>query len=158
MRKKLPLMISFMLGIFTGASVVGNIINNELVDRQKSENRYFAKMILLKQWLTMRQSGKSVEDYLKYNNYHTIAIYGMGFLGECLLNELWNSGIEVKYAIDRNADNIASDIEIKKTDDFLPDVDAVIVTALYGYADIKRELKKIVRCPVISLEELVRFK
>ena len=40
------------------------------------------------------------------NVYKEIAIYGMSYLGERLADELAGSDITVKYAIDRNADNI----------------------------------------------------
>lgn len=157
MRKKLILITSFATGVIIGASVIGNAINGELVNRQNSENRYFVNMILLKKWLLRQQIEKGLEGYFIHNNYHEIAIYGMGHLGECLLNELRNSNIKVKYAIDKNANNILSEIDIKKSGDYLPAVDAVIVTPVYYYADIKKELEKVIRCPIISLEEVIYF-
>lgn len=157
MKKLFLLTISFLAGTIIGSSAVGEIINNELTERIRSENRYFVNMMLLKKWMLSQQTGKNLKNYFKYNNYHEIAIYGMGHLGECLLNELRTSDIKVKYAIDKNAGNILSEMDIKKIDDFLPDVDVIIVTAVYYYADIKRELEKVVKCPIISLEEVIYF-
>lgn len=155
MKKILAVICSFTLGLIMGGTIVGNTINNELISRQKSENRYFINMTLLKKWLMRQQAGKDLISFFIQNNYHEIAIYGMGHLGECLLSALKRSDIKVKYAIDRNADNILSEIDIKKCDSYLPAVDAVIVTAVCHYADIKKELEKVIQCPIISLEEVL---
>lgn len=94
-------------------------------------------------------------DFFEDNGYKSIAIYGMSYLGERLMDELKDSGIEVRYAIDRNAENIYAGVEVKKPEDDLEEVDAVIVTAVFFFDEIEEQLEKILDCPIISLEDIV---
>ena len=41
-----------------------------------------------------------------------VAIYGMGEMGKLLKKELQLDGVKVLYAIDRNAENIKTDIPV----------------------------------------------
>ena len=79
----------------------------------------------------------------------------MSYLGERLLDELKDTGIVVRYGIDKNAQNIYADVEIKSLDDELPEVDAIVVTAVYFFDEIEEELSKRVEYPIISLEDVV---
>lgn len=106
-------------------------------------------------WMDIRNEGKTVADYLKENGYRSVAIYGMHYIGENLLEELRDHQIEVKYAIDRNADNITSDVDVFHPEDDLPDADAVIVTAFYYFDEIQDRLQGRVSCPVLSFEDII---
>ena len=112
-------------------------------------------MLVMNQWLIDKQEGKSLVDFFEDNGYKSIAIYGMSYLGERLMDELKDSSIEVRYAIDRNAENIYAGVEVKKPEDDLEEVDAVIVTAVFFFDEIEEQLEKILDCPIISLEDIV---
>ena len=90
------------------------------------------------QWLRIRQEGKTLVDFFEKNDYKTVAIYGMKELGERLYDELENSGITVKYIIDKNADTIYADVDVLTPDDELEPVDVVVVTAIYYLMRLKR--------------------
>ena len=79
----------------------------------------------------------------------------MSYVGETLLNELKNSTVEVSYAIDKNASNLCSEIDIFMPDADLRPVDAIVVTAVYFYDEIKADLVKRFKCPVISLKDII---
>ena len=70
-----------------------------------------------------------------------------------LYEELKNSNIVVKYVIDKRM--IETDIEVVTIDDDFKEVDIIIVTAIYEYNEIVKELKKKTKSPVISLEQVV---
>lgn len=110
---------------------------------------------LLIQWLVLKRDGKNLAEYFKYNGYDNIAIYGMRELGEQLLLELLKTDIHVKYIIDKNAEEIVCDLPKFKPEDMLPQVDAIIVTAIYYYPDIQETLEQKVKCPIISLEDVI---
>ena len=93
--------------------------------------------------------------YLLKNGYNNIAIYGMSYVGETLLNELTGSEIDVKYAIDKKANEMYSDIELFSPDDKLKEVDAVIVTAITFYEEIEEMLAEKMDCPILSLENIL---
>lgn len=98
---------------------------------------------------------KKLECYFEEKGYKKIAVYGMSYVGVTLVEELKNTKIEVVYGIDKNADNIASIIDIITLKDEMKEVDAIVVTAIVFYEDIKRQLREKANCPVISLEDIL---
>lgn len=93
--------------------------------------------------------------YFKRKDYKKIAIYGMHYMGMSLLNELKNSGIEVAYGIDRNADHIFADCKVITPDEEFEDVDAIVVTPVFYFESIEEELSQKVSYPIVSLEEVL---
>ena len=87
--------------------------------------------------------------------FRSVAIYGMKELGERLYDELENSGIEVCYIIDKNADSIYADVDVITPDDDLKPVDVIVVTAIYYFDEIEEMLSEKVDYPVISLEDIL---
>lgn len=76
-------------------------------------------------------------------------------LGERLEAELNGSDIHVRYVIDQNADNINTKLPKYTVSDDLPEVDAIVVTAVYYYQEIEETLSRKVDYQVISLEDVV---
>ncbi len=99
-----------------------------------------ALFMLMNRWVKVKQENKSIAEYLLKMGIKNIAIYGMSYVGEALLNELVDSEVNVKYAIDKKADEMYSDIELLSPDDKLKEVDAVIVTAITFYEEIEEML------------------
>lgn len=110
---------------------------------------------LLIQWLTLKRDGESLAEYFRYNGYSTIAVYGMRELGEQLVAELKGTDIQVKYIVDQNATNIPSDLPKYTPEDRLPEVDVLVVTAIYYFQDIQEMMEAKISCPIISLEDVV---
>ena len=94
-------------------------------------------------------------EYFTKHNYKTVAIYGMKELGERLVDELRDSDIKVCYAIDKNADQIYSDVDIVTPDDNLEPVDVIVVTAIFYFDEIYDMLSEKVDYPIVSLEDLL---
>ena len=82
-------------------------------------------------------------------------IYGMNYVGETLLSELANTNIQVKYAIDKNADNIYADVDILSPEDDFDNVDVVIVTPITFFDEIEETLSEKLDCPIISMEDIL---
>ncbi len=110
---------------------------------------------LYDQWFATKQEGKSVADYLKNEGIKTVAIYGMSFMGQRLYEELKNSGIEVKYGIDKNGDKICTDIDVVSPEYDLEAVDVIIVTAFCFFDEIEGFLMEKTDSRILSLEDLV---
>lgn len=125
----------------------------DLVEEQMKKLQCFQN--LLEQWLSLKQDGKNLKEYFEFNGYHTVAIYGMTGLGRCLLEELRGTDIEVKYVVDRNADNIEVSFPKFKPEDKLEKVDAMVITAIYYYQGIVEDMEKKVDFPLVSLEDVV---
>ena len=65
------------------------------------------------------------------------------------------SGIEVKYAIDKNANSIYSDLEVYLPEDGFPDVDVIVVTAISFFDEIYDLLVGKIDCAIVSLQDIL---
>lgn len=118
------------------------------VDKFKQYFQIFDK------WFCMKEQGRSIETFFKENGYKTIALYGYGKMGKHLLHDLKNTFVQVKYVIDQYAAHTAGDVEIKRQEDILAKVDAVIVTATFDFERIKHQLSGRNIGKIISMEEI----
>lgn len=111
------------------------------------------------EWLKIKIQGYHLEDYLNRHGYSKIAIYGIGHLGQDLIDELEDTSISIKFGIDRDAETCWAAFPIVKPEELsecdLDDVDVVVVTAITYYEEIKEQLSHKVKCPIVSLEEVI---
>lgn len=125
-------------------------------NRQDKVDKFKGYYTMLNQWLLLKQEGKSLEKYFIDNGYKTVAIYGMGEMGNRLYDELKDSDVvEVKYAIDQNAADTYVEIDVRDIDDHLEEVDVIVVTATFAFEEIKESLDKKISYPIVSLEDVV---
>lgn len=155
MRKGTIAVLSFLAGIAAGAGVVGKKTLEEIQRQKRYADKHLALYLMMNQWVKVKQDGKSVIDYFEKNGYKEVAIYGMNYAGETLLNELESSNIKVRYGIDQKAEGKCSDIDVLLPNDELPNVDAVIVTAITFFDEIEEKLLEKVDCPILSLEDIL---
>ena len=121
------------------------------------KDKYKAYTEVLHYWLLKKEMGRKFSDYLKLFNINSIAIYGLGILGKHLITELNGSDLEIKYTIDQTEDVRANaDIPVYPKEQIIGlNVDAIIVTVIYDYETIKKELKKYTETKIMSLEQIV---
>lgn len=111
---------------------------------------------LLNHWLELKNEGKSITSYFERENYRHIAIYGMAELANRLFEELAGTSVVIDYGIDRDIScSIAWISEIYSPEDGLPETEAIIVTPYSSFDSIKEILEKKVKCPIVSLEEVI---
>lgn len=150
-----------LLGVLTGATAGGCIVesveNKKLKKEIEINRKNDALLRLFVQWMFIKQEGRSLEEYFLAYEYKKIAIYGVHYVGECLIKELENSEIEICYALDKNAPNIKVDtqVEIMLPNNVLEKVDAIVVTPFFYFNEIKCELEKRVDFPIISIEDII---
>lgn len=159
MKKAISKAISVLAGGATGAIAAsvatGSIMGKKLIEKDEWFKKVVSYYHLYDQWLSIRQQGKSLVEYFEKNQYKTVAIYGMKELGERLYDELKDSGITVKYIIDKNADGLYADVDIVTPDEKLEPVDVIAVTATYYFDDIEEMLSERIEYPIISLEDII---
>lgn len=154
--KKLFLAVSSMLaGMIAGAGIIKMSSSISIEKVKNMSNKHLSLFLMMNEWVKIKQNGKSLPDYFKRNNYNRIAIYGMSYAGETLLNELSGSEIEVVYGIDKNAEMIDKDFKVFAIEHPLEEVDAIVVTAITFFDEIEEELSKKIDCPIISLEDIL---
>lgn len=147
--------LGFLAGFYMGLRRIARKVDDGLIAYEKNQHRYESNNDLMNMWIKKLHGGKSLAALCKTKNYKKVAIYGMNFVGERVLEELVAGQIVVLYGIDRAARNIKSDIKVVTPNASLEQVDAVIVTPCCYYEDIKEVLQHKVACPIVSLEHMI---
>ena len=159
--KKRTLSVAFaaggaIFGTVFGIAEAANVLEKRLSEKQKMSDKHLGLYLLMNQWVKLKQRGINLSQYFEKSGYSRIAIYGMSYVGEILIEELKETNTEVVYGIDRNAENIWIDnINILSLNDELEDVDAVVVTAITFFDEIESKLSEKLDCPIISLEDIL---
>lgn len=147
---------SAVLGAVAGASAVGKHMDKETTRQKELADKHLALFVMMCDWMRQSQEGRSLGGYLKEAGYRRVAVYGLSYAGERVLDELFNHGIEVPYAIDRQRDSTYFAVKVCRPEDELREVDAVIVTAITFYDEIREQLESKLSCPILSLEDIIR--
>lgn len=155
MKKGILIVFSTVIGFVAGKTLNNILIKNTENKQKEKTEKFRCYYNILLEWLSIKQKGELIELYFIKHNYNTIAVYGMGELGNRLINELHESDIKVAYAIDKNEACVYPEIEIKEPGEPVDDVDAVIVTPIWNFDEIKEVLEGYMNCPIISLENVI---
>lgn len=155
MKKGIVSALSMLTGAVMGAGTVGTMKGKEVQKWRDYSNKHLILFKMMCQWVTVKQEGKNLADYLEKKGYKKIAVYGMSFAGETLIGELKNTNVKVAYGIDKNADSIYADVDIVTMDDDIDEVDAIVVTAVTFFDEIAEALSEKIDCPIISLEDIL---
>ena len=144
-----------LAGTAAGAGAVGRTMGKAAAKAEKMSEKHLALYLMMNQWVKVKQEGKSLSEYFERNGYRRIAVYGMSYAGETLVEELEGTGIEVSYGIDQRAESLYVNLEVVTMEEELKEVDAVVVTAVTYYEEILERLGERVSCPVLSLEDIL---
>lgn len=157
MKKGISAVFSTCIGAAVGAGAMWKVASKETNKAKTMSDKHLALFLMMTKWVQIKQEKKSLADYLEKNHYKTIVIYGMSYAGECLLNELKDSNITVKYGIDKSVDKAYTDIDVVSPDEVSEDadVDAVIVTPIFFMNEIEEALSVKISCPILSLEDIL---
>lgn len=148
-------MISALGGALAGAAGVSKLMKKSVDQKQSMSDKHLALFLLMNQWVKVKQEGKNLSSYFKNKGYKKIAIYGMSYAGETLIEELRGTGIEISYGIDKNAAKFFMDVDLLSLEDDFKEVDAIVVTAITFFDEIEEALLKKVDCDIISLEDIL---
>ena len=108
-------------------------------------------------WMTNREEGKAIDEYLRNKNVNRIGIYGYGALGKHLVAELLNSDIEIAWIMDRKDMNIDNGLRFVRVSDSKGEdnPELIIVASIRYYEEIEKELIDRGFKNICSIEELV---
>lgn len=155
MKKEIISVLSAFAGAAVGAGAVEKIERTNLSKMKALSDKHFALYRMMTEWVKIKQENKSIADYLEGQGYRKIAVYGMNYVGETLLSELENTNVKVLYAIDQDAANIYADVEVVSPEDRFDEVDAVIVTPITFFKEIKGRISTKMDCPIISMDDIL---
>lgn len=157
MKKGTVAVFTSLIGAVAGAAGIGYLSSKQVEQKGAKVDKFKGYYNMLNQWLALKQEGKNLEEYFVANNYKTIAIYGMGEMGNRLYDELEGTSVQVKYAIDKNAVSAYSEMDVIDPEDGLDEIEAdvIVVTATFAYDEIVEKLSNETDIPVVSLEDVV---
>lgn len=111
---------------------------------------------ILTRWMDLKIKGHSTAKILGRLNCGSIAVYGYAELGQLLCRELAGTNICVAYVIDKRVKETGDEkLPVYVPRGGLPDVDAIVVTAVYDFDEIKEELSHMGYQNVISFRKLL---
>lgn len=140
------------VGFFSGSIVI--LVNKDHKIRKLLRlSQKLERIIKIYSFWTMNKV--SYSEYLKDMGVNKIAIYGVGYLGKNLIDELKNSCVDIMYAIDQNTVQYNSELRIIKLDEVEDIPDMVIVTVVDQYEEIKQILEKKLKCKIQSIEDVI---
>lgn len=155
MKKGLVGILSLLGGAIGGMIGTKRVMQKKMNTVTDYSDKHLSLFLMMNQWVKVKQEGKNLGEYFERNGLKRIAVYGMSYAGETLIEELKDTGIEIVYGIDKNADKIFSTVDVISVDDSFAEVDAVVVTAITFFDDIKGMLCGKFNCPIISLEDIL---
>lgn len=147
--------LSLFGGVVGGVVGTANVAKKMIRKKQQMSDKHLKLFLMMNQWVKIKQEGKSLTTFFDRNGYKQIAIYGMSYAGETLVEELKGSNITIKYGIDKRAANVYAEFDIVLPGDNLEEVDAIIVTSITFYDEIETILARKIDCPIISLEDVL---
>lgn len=159
MKKAIISTVSALTGAVVGAAgwalSVGKANSDQIQSWHQRSDKHLELYLAMNQWVKVKQEGKNLSSYFEKNGYKKIAIYGMHYMGETLLEELKGTDVQVAYGIDKNADQIFADVDVVSMEDSLEEVDAVVVTAFTFFDEIEKQLNEKMSCPILSLRDIL---
>ena len=117
--------------------------------------KYYERYRLTHIWLLRKEEGFKISDELLGRGIKRVAIYGMEDLGHHLVSELQGSDVVIAYLVDRKKNIHTRGYQLFSPEDQLESVDAMVVTAVLSYEEIRKNLQEKLDTEYISLEELL---
>lgn len=149
-----------IFGLLSGALIGGYYIGHKYCLMMEfarwQANKNLSIIRLYDAWMMAKENGIGIGGYLSQKNIFSIAIYGMDYRGIRLFHELKDTSVVVRYGVDRNPQTRIEGLEILQPDDMeRGSVDAVVVTAIFAFDEIKKDLESRGFGKIISLDEII---
>lgn len=126
----------------------------EIVTDEKYRKEKLYRQIL-EMWMTLRDRKITVDAFLEKMGIEKIAIYGGGILGRHLYYELRETNITVVCFLDQNSNVNISGAKIIVPGEPIEDVDAIVITPMIEYDNIRNNLSQKYDFPLISIETVI---
>ncbi len=147
--------ILFLAGGIGGFFWKNGIIGKRMKEQKQYADKHLELFLMMNQWVRIKQEGKNLALFFEKNGYEKIAIYGMSYAGLTLVSELDGTNVQVMYGIDKKTDIDYLGIDVFPPENFLDNVDVIVITAITYFDEIEEKLSKKINCPIISLEDVL---
>ena len=130
-------------------------VNVSRAQLYKEKIKWEKKSKLFQKWIYLYHYDLNIKDWLDKMNKNSVAIYGMGDLGQLLYYELSKNGVSVNYTIDQNYEYKNSEVNIYPLTEKLEQVDVVIVALIDPNDKLIKNIEKSTDSDVIKLESII---
>lgn len=137
----LPIISAYSFGIVVGKN------KDRIISKYK---KYYKLMI---QWSEL--SAENIAEYFRSQDIKVVGIYGKADMGQKLYRQLKATGINTACFIERTAGVSNCGIPTYPLDNIDVNMDAIVVTPIMEYQQIKSELLEKTSCQIISLEDVI---
>ena len=120
-------------------------------------NRNKKKFDLMCQWMKLKIQHISLMEFFQDRGIHSIAIYGMGEIGQLIYDELaMENESFILYAIDQSGMRYAESLPTYCLDRDLPKVDAIVITPVLITDQLEEQIYETLgECVTFVFEELL---
>ncbi len=144
------------LEVYLQTDINHDLFGSEIAVREKTLQKYIQFYRVMLRWLHAAQENAGIAGYLKAQGIKTVAVYGYADIGKLVCKELLKSDVRVKAVLDkRDVQCLIAGLKVLKPWKGDRNVDAVLVTAVYYYDEIKIELEEMGYKNVLSLQKIV---
>lgn len=147
--------IAFFMAAFAGLFVLIRNFLEQIDASQKMSDKHLELFELMSKWVSIKQEGKNLSSYFEKKGYRRIAIYGMNYVGKALVNELTDSGIDIVFCVDQNKVSASTKVKTNLMSDKWEEVDAIVVTPVTFYDEIKDKLTEKVDCDIVAIDDIL---
>lgn len=122
---------------------------------EKKRNK--KKLDLICQWVKLKNRGISLMEFFQDRGIRSIAIYGMGEIGQLMYDELtMENETLIRYAIDQSGKRYVESLPTYCLDKNLPKVDAIIITPVLITDQLEEKIYETLgECVTFVFEELL---
>jgi LmbE family N-acetylglucosaminyl deacetylase len=125
----------------------------KIAGREVTITKYTQFIHLFTDWIKSYQNKKYIADWFHENN---VTIYGYAHIGQLLYRELRSADINVEEILDkRELKAEAQECRIVKPQDGNKAVECVVITAIYYYDEIKKELLESGYNNILSIKDII---
>lgn len=115
------------------------------------------KFDLMCQWMKLKIQGISLMEFFQDRRLQSIAIYGMGEIGQLMYDELaLENEALIRYAIDQTGMRYVDSLPTYRLDKDLPKVDAIVITPVLITDQLEEDIYGTMgECVTFVFEELL---
>lgn len=149
--------IAWYIGVERGIRMIS--YKKRYQDKEYENRRNEEKFRLLSQWIRLKNHNIYLKEFFEYQNISTIAIYGMGDIGQLFYDELKATGCShiVKYGLDSKIEGKYDGLTIHSLTAGHEPVDSIIITPVLITDEIENQIYEVLGCKTTYIFEEVLF-
>lgn len=140
--------------LFVNEQKKNRVFYQVIEEREREAYKFKCYQMCFDKWMTVLEHGRDIDYYFRKHDIRKIAIYGFSGLGKHVYEHLIDK-LEIVCFIDQRTYISNYKVPVYGLENELPDFDAVVVTPLNEYQEIKKVLNEKGFSEVFSVSEIL---